>query len=338
MPKVLICANPSFGVRWVKAEQKSKLGAVAQVLELESTTRDEFFKDCKGKYQGVVGIYHHNDSSAAVGTFNKEFINALPSSVRYIVHNGAGYDQIDVDACTARGIQVGHTPKAVDHATATTGSFLAISALRQFYRAEVNIRNGNWKRGLKPAHDPEDRVLGIIGMGGIGTIMARQLMAFGMSVIYHNRREIVPKPDFPCEYVPSLSDLLARSDVVSLNLPLNEHTRGIFGAEQFDQMRDGAVLVNTARGGVVDETAMIAALQSGKLASVGLDVYPDEPRVNPTLLAMDNVTLLPHVGTETSDTQRKMELLVLDNLISAVNGKGLINLVPEQQRNQNHHA
>ncbi|ORY31252.1 D-isomer specific 2-hydroxyacid dehydrogenase [Naematelia encephala] len=332
-PKVLICANPKNGIVWSKAEQSSKLGAVAQVIEFSEPDRKSFFDACKpgAKYDGVVGIYRHNDSASAIGVFDKELIEALPESVKYICHNGAGYDQIDVEACTKRGIQVSHTPQAVDDATATVGAYLTISALRQFHRAEVNLRNGKWKAGLSPASDPEGKVVGIIGMGGIGSAMARRLLGFDMKIIYYNRKEISPRPDFPCTYISSLDDLLAQADVVSLNLPLNDKTKGSFGKREFGLMKQGSVLVNTARGAVVDEEAFIEALESGKLASAGIDVYPDEPNVNPKLVAMDNITLLPHMGTETRDTQKKMEILVLDNLISAVSGKGLLTQIPEQK-------
>ncbi|WVR08672.1 hypothetical protein IAU60_005730 [Kwoniella sp. DSM 27419] len=333
-PQVLIAANPKNGIVWSKDEQKNKLGAVAEVLELGETSREQFFKDLSsgGKYADIVAIYRHNDSASAVGIFDKELIEALPKSVKYICHNGAGYDQIDIAAATARGIEVSHTPTAVDAATATVGAYLAISAMRQFHKAEKNVRAGKWKAGLAPARDPEERTLGIIGMGGIGSALARRLIAFDMKVIYYNRKEISPKPDFPCTYVSSPEELLRQADIVSLNLPLNDKTKGSFGKAQFDMMKDGSVLVNTARGAVVDEEALIEALESGKLYSAGLDVFPDEPNVNPKLLAMDNITILPHMGTETRDSQKKMEILVLDNIISAVSGKGLLNQVPEQKK------
>ncbi|WVO12898.1 hypothetical protein L204_100506 [Cryptococcus depauperatus] len=332
-PQVIIVANPQNGIVWSKEEQNSKLGAVAEVLELGSTSRSQFFQDFAsgGKYSNIVGIYRHNDSATSVGLFDKELIEKLSGSVKYICHNGAGYDQIDIDACTARGIQVSHTPQAVDDATATVGAFLAISAMRQFWRAEVNVRSGKWKAGLSPARDPEGKTLGIIGMGGIGSALARRLLAFDMKVIYYNRRPIQPPPEFPCTYISSIDELLRQADVVSLNLPLNEKTKESFGKREFDLMKEGSVLVNTARGAVVDEKAFIEALKCGKLASAGIDVYPDEPNVNPELIAMDNIILLPHMGTETRDSQKKMELLVLDNLVSALSGKGLLTQVPEQK-------
>jgi lactate dehydrogenase-like 2-hydroxyacid dehydrogenase len=330
-PKVLLCGNVDKNIVWAQKEVEQELAAVAEVLPFTSKSRDEFFKDLQGKYSEVVAIYRHNDSANSIGVFNAELISKLPQSVKYICHNGAGYDQIDIKAATERGIQVSHTPGAVDDATATTAMFLILSSLRQYWRAEVNARNGKWKSGLKPASDPEGKTIGIVGMGGIGSVVAKRCIAFDMKVIYYNRKPIQPTPSFECEYVSSLEELLKRSDVVSLNLPLNKNTQSSFGKEQFAQMKDGAVLVNTARGGVVDQEALIDALKSGKLASAGLDVFPNEPEIDERLVAMDNITLLPHMGTETKDTQHKMEALTLRNIISAIKGQGLLNQVAEQK-------
>jgi len=290
----------------------------------------------------------HNDSANSIGVFNAEIINALPSSVKYICHNGAGYDQIDISASSARGIQVSHTPGAVDDATATTAMFLILSSLRQYYKAEVNARSGQWKAGLSPAHDPEGKTIGIIGMGGIGSVVAQRCLAFGMKVIYHNRKPISPTPAFECEYVESRDELLRRSDLVSLNLPLNEKTKESFGKAEFEKMKEGSILINTARGGVVDQEALIEALTNGKVSaqdiifhrtpwhvlnlrdlfqlfSAGLDVFPNEPEIDERLVKMDHITLLPHMGTEARGTQRKvssfrMALVSLSVFFQAADG------------------
>ncbi|WVW85871.1 hypothetical protein I302_107909 [Kwoniella bestiolae CBS 10118] len=229
--------------------------------------------------------------------------------------------------------QVTHTPSAVDDATATTSTYLIISAMRQFSRAEVACREGKWKKALPLARDPEYKTLGIIGLGGIGTVVARRMaLGWGMRILYHNRREVAnPPSDFPIEYKATLDELLAESDVVSIHLPLNDHTRNIFGKAQFDAMKPKSVLVNTARGGLVDETALLDALESQKLHGVGLDVYPDEPAINPELFQYPNVTLLPHMGTETWDSRDKMALMVLDNILAALKDEPLPNIVPEHR-------
>ncbi|KAN0060621.1 hypothetical protein ACQY0O_007279 [Thecaphora frezii] len=309
-PQVLICGT----IVHAHDELKNDLGAVAEILQLDSPDRATFFKElADGKYSKITAIYRHNDSASSIGFFDAELISHLPASLKSICHNGAGYDQIDVHAAKARGFHVSHTPSAVDDATADTAMFLVLSSLRQYYRAEKNAREGKWKSGLKPAHDPENKVLGIIGMGGIGSALARRAAAFDMKIIYYNRN---PNPNAAkeWEYVSSQEELLKRADVVSLNLPLNKETEKSFGKKQFDQMKDGAILVNTARGGVLDEEELIKALQSGKLSSAGLDVYPAEPKIDERLVAMENCILLPHMGTETCETQKKMEVQVFSSI------------------------
>ena len=187
--------------------------------------------------------------------------------------------------------------------------------MRRFWAAEQSCRAGNWKKGLPLARDPEGKTLGIVGMGGIGKVVARRMTGWGMKVVYYNRREIEEKLDFECEYKSSLEELLKVSDVVSLHMPvrppplpqpakvdpsqLNSQTAGSFSTAQFAAMKPNSVLVNTARGGVIDEPALLETLRKGdKLWAVGLDVFPNEPEINPELMKFDNVTLLPHMGTE----------------------------------------
>lgn len=305
------------------------------VIQCTSATRQSFIDNCKpgGEYDNVLAIYRHNDSAKDIGIFDKELINALPSSLKYICHNGAGYDQIDINAATSRGIKVSHTPGSIANATATTAMWLIITSLRRYLPAEANVRKGLFKQGLVVAHDPENKVLGIIGMGGIGTALAARALGFGMRVQYHNRR-VTAAPN-GVKYIDSMNELLSTSDVISLNLPLNEKTRGIINKDAFANMKKGVVLVNTARGGVINQEAMYDALTNGTLATVGLDVYPDEPNIDQRLIDMateanGKVVLLPHMGTETVETQHKMEVQVLDNIVSALQGKGLLNQVPEQ--------
>ena len=305
------------------------------VQKSTSTTRQSFIEACKpgGQYDGVVAVYRHNDSAKDIGIFDKALIDALPESTKYICHNGAGYDQIDIQAATSRGIKVSHTPGSIANATATTAMWLIITALRRYLPAEANVRKGLFKQGLIVANDPEDKVLGIIGMGGIGSALATRALGFGMRVQYHNRR--VTSALNGVKYIESMDEIFATSDVISLNLPLNENTRGIINADAFRKMKKGVVLINTARGGVVNQEAMFEALENGTLSTLGLDVYPDEPNIDKRLVDMaktasGKVVLLPHMGTETIETQHRMEVQVLDNIVSALQGKGLLNPVPEQ--------
>lgn len=183
-------------------------------------------------------IYHLHDPEDTLGFLDDEFFSMLPDTCKHICHCkyfhtrcryrahpfavGAGYDDVDVTAAYKHGVSVTHTPGAVDDATATTAIFLILSAMRRFWAAEQSCRAGNWKKGLPLARDPEGKTLGIVGMGGIGKVVARRMTSWGMKIVYYNRRELDPKPDFECEYKSSLEDLLKVSDVVSLHMPVSD--------------------------------------------------------------------------------------------------------------------
>lgn len=247
---------------------------------------------------------------------------------------GAGYDQIVPDACSKRNppLLVSNTPVVPDDATADTAIFLMLGTLRNFNTSMTALRRGHFKGRPAPAlgHDPQGKTLGILGMGGIGRNIKRKADVFGMNTIYHNRRELSPEMAGGAKYV-SFDDLLKASDVLSLNVPLNAKTRHIISTEQLKLMKPSAIVVNTARGPVVDEAALVDALGRGLIAGAGLDVYEEEPKVHPALVENDNVMLLPHMGTWTSETQEKMECWAIDNIRSAVTGKGLMSLINEQQ-------
>jgi D-3-phosphoglycerate dehydrogenase len=254
----------------------------------------------------VVAAYRTFVSIGVTGRFDAELCKALPKSWRYLAHCGAGYDQIDPEACSERDppLLVSNVPTAPDDATADTGIFLMLGALRNFNTCMAALRRGDWRGKPPPAlgHDPQGKVLGILGMGGIGRNMKQKAAAFGMTTIYHNRRQLDPAMAGGAEYV-SFEDLLKRSDVLSLNLPLNPKTRHIISTEQFELMKPSAIVVNTARGAVVDEAALVDALDKGLIAGAGLDVYEEEPKILPGLVANEKVTLLPHMGTWTKETQ-----------------------------------
>ena len=201
------------------------------------------------------------------------------------------------------GILVSNTPKAVDGATADVAMFLLLGALRRAWQPLSSLREGRWRGHSGLGHDPQDRTLGILGMGGIGTALAVRAAAFGMKIQYHNRHP-VPEDCNPTRaaYV-SFDELLRSSDVISVHLPLTESTRHTLDREQFQKMKDGVILVNTARGPVINEAALVDALESGKLFSAGLDVYEEEPKIHPKLVENDKVVLLPHIGTATFETQ-----------------------------------
>ncbi|KAK5123818.1 hypothetical protein LTR85_002454 [Meristemomyces frigidus] len=309
------------------------LGSLAKLKEYNSGSREDFLSKLRlGEYDGIVGIYRSNESTSLTGPFNKELVQALPKSLRYITHNGAGYDNIDVSACTDRNIEISSTPIAVNDATADVAIFLILGALRRVTIPFQGVRKGEWRgKGFQLGHDPKKKVLGILGMGGIGQAVAHRAKAFGMEIHYHNRRRLSESEEQGAKYV-SFDELIKTSDVLSMNLALNASTRHIISRPQFDQMKEGVVIINTARGPIIDEGALVDALKSGKVFSAGLDVFEEEPKIHPGLVENENVVLLPHIGTATWETQRDMELLVLGNLKSAIEGKGLLTQIPEQKR------
>lgn len=295
-------------------------------------SRDDFISKCKsGAFDGVFALYRSNDSNPITGNFNEELIAALPKSLKFICHNGAGYDNIDIAACTKRGISVSSTPIAVNEATADVGIFLMLGALRNITQSFQAVRQGKWRGNFSLGRDPAGKTLGILGMGGIGRAMAHRAKAFGMNIQYHNRRQLPAEEEDGAKYV-TFDELLKTSDVLSLNLALNPQTRHIISKPEFDKMKDGIVIVNTARGPIVDEAALVDALKSGKVWTAGLDVFEEEPKIHPGLLEAENVVLLPHVGTATVETQRKMEILVIDNLKLAIKEEKLLTQVPEQKK------
>ncbi|KAE8146060.1 D-isomer specific 2-hydroxyacid dehydrogenase [Aspergillus avenaceus] len=312
----------------------SSLSDIADLIQPAATNRSEFIQECKsGKFEGVVAAYRTFDSVAVTGLIDEELVGVLPASLVFLAHCGAGYDQVDVHACSARtpAIRVSNVPTAVDDATADVNMFLIIGALRNFNTGMLALRDGNWRGRTLPAlgHDPQGKVLGILGMGGIGRNLKKKAEAFGMRVVYHNRRPLDEQLSGGAEYV-SFEELLGRSDVISLNLPLNKNTRHIIGQPEFQKMKDGVVIVNTARGAVMDEEALVNALDSGKVYSAGLDVFEDEPKVHPGLVKNPNVMLVPHMGTWTVETQTAMEEWAIENLRLGLETGKLKSPVPEQ--------
>ncbi|KAM0470537.1 hypothetical protein ACHAPX_009904 [Trichoderma viride] len=311
----------------------STIADIAEIVQPKATNRPDFIAECQsGALDGVSVAYRTFDSANVTGKIDSELLDALPKSLKFLCHNGAGYDQIDIPACTAHSVRVSNTPTAVDDATADVTIWLLLGALRNLPIGIKALREGKWRGSPLPqlGHDPQGKILGILGMGGIGRNVAAKARAFGMRIRYHNRHRLSPELEDGAEYV-DLETLYKESDVLSLNLPLNPSTRHSVAAPEFALMKPGIVIVNTARGAVMDEAALVDALASGKVSSVGLDVYENEPEIHPGLLANDNVLLVPHMGTWTQETQQKMEEWTIDNVRLAVTQGKLKSIVPEQK-------
>ena len=291
------------------------------------TSREDFFKKIKhDEYKDVKAIYRrlHNK---VIGRFDREVIQALPASVKVIGNAGAGYDQIDVAACTERGIYVTNTPDAVREATADTALFLLLAVLRNFGEGISAIQNHEWLGSCRAGRCPSSRKIGILGMGSIGIAFAKRCLALGCSIQYHNRKQSDDAPE-AVNFV-TFDELLASSDVLFVSVPLNANTKHLIGANEFARMRKGSYLINTARGPIVDENAMVSALDQGILRGVGLDVFENEPSVHPGLIGRPGCVLLPHMGTHTQDASRLMEIMALNNMLNVLQG-GRQSIVPEQ--------
>ncbi len=228
-----------------------------------------------------------------------------------------GYNNIDIEAARAEGVAICNTPDVLTDATADIALLLILAATRRAYEFETLLRAGGWE-GFGPTSflgmGVQGKVLGIVGMGRIGKAVATRCHALGMRVIYFNR-SAVADPGVPgAEARPTIEAVMAEADVISLHIPGGPANRKLISAERLALMKPGAYLVNTARGDVVDEEALVAMLEGGRIAGAGLDVYFDEPRVPARLVALKNVTLLPHLGSATVQTRTAMGMLAVDNL------------------------
>lgn len=252
--------------------------------------------------------------------FDADVLGVEPLRVKLLANFGVGFNHIDTSAAKARGIAVSNTPDVLTDATADLAITLLLMTLRRAGEGERELRAGKWT-GWRPTHllgtSLTGKMLGLVGMGRIARAVARRAHhGLGMRVVFHD-----PFPPTPQEAaalgataMASLDEVLARSDVVSLHCPATPETRHLMNAERLGMMRQGSFLINTARGDVVDEAALVQALKSGHLAGAGLDVFEKEPAVSPELLSMENVTLLPHLGSATRETRVAMGLRALENL------------------------
>jgi glyoxylate reductase len=250
-------------------------------------------------------------------------IEGAGERLRLIANFGAGTDNIDLEAARARGIAVTNTPGVLTEDTADLVMALILMTPRRLGEGERILRAGRW-RGWGPTDQLgrglTGKALGIVGMGRIGRAVARRAWACGMAVHYHNRR---PVADDSASYWPDLDAMLAEMDVVSLNAPYGPATHHLIDGRRLALMRPDAWLINAARGGLVDQEALIEMLAEGRIAGAGLDVYPDEPRIDPRLLDLPNLVLLPHLGSATLESRTAMGEKVLANIIAFAEGREL---------------
>ncbi len=248
-----------------------------------------------------------------------ELIEAAPDRLRLIASFGAGTDHIDIAAARARGIIVTNTPGVFTDDTADMAMALIIGVPRRVREGVALVRDGEWTGWTPTAllgRKLGGKTLGIVGMGRIGQAVAYRAKAFGLEIAYHNRKPLPAAIEtmFGARYVGDVDALVAQADILTLHCPATEATIGVMDERRFGLMREGASFINTARGDLADQDALIAALESGRLGGAGLDVYPDEPDVDPRLLAHPNVMTLPHIGSATVEGREESGMKVIANI------------------------
>lgn len=248
--------------------------------------------------------------------------------LKIVASFGVGYDHIDANAAARRGIVVTHTPDVLTEEVADTAIGLLLCTVREFPQADRYLRAGKWRTGHYPLSKAtlRDRTIGLVGMGRIGRAIARRLEAFGVPVVYHARR---PHPDLPYRHYPALIDMARDVNTLIAIVPGGAETRHMIDARVLDALGPDGVLINVARGSVVDEEALVAALKAKKIRAAGLDVFANEPEVPAELLTMENVVLLPHLGSASEFTRARMDQLVVDNILAWAAGKPPLTPVPE---------
>ena len=256
--------------------------------------------------------------------FPAETIALLPSRVKAIANFSVGVDHVDLEAARQKQVIVTNTPDVLSDATAEIAMLLMLGAARRASEGERIMRNQQWK-DWSPAFMVGQQVtgkrLGILGMGRVGQVVAQRARGFDMSVHYHNRRPLDSENTAGAIYHDSVEALLAEIDVLSIHCPASEQTRGLLNSQRIALMHNNAIVVNTSRGGVVDDNALVKALESGHIAAAGLDVYNGEPdNIHPGYAQLDNVFLLPHIGSATHETRNAMGYRAIDNLIAIFNG------------------
>ena len=253
------------------------------------------------------------------------FLDAAGPQLKVVSNVAVGYNNIDVAECRGRGVIATNTPGVLTDATADIAMALILMVTRRLGEGERIVRSGRpwqWGMFMLLGTELQGRRLGIIGMGAIGQALARRARAFGMTVAYTNRSAVSAEIEAELEADRlSFHELLGTSDVVSVNCPYSPATHHLIGPEQFELMRSSAFLVNTARGPIVDEAALVDALRSGAIAGAGLDVYEHEPQLEPGLVELDNAVLIPHLGSATIETRAAMATLAARNAVAVLNGQ-----------------
>lgn len=309
--------------------------AVLVCRKLPEAVEERLARDYDARFNGDDRVYTSDELiERSAGAFaiipchterlTAEVIGLLPDSVRAICSFSVGHDHIDLAAAKKRGIMVTNTPDVLSDATAEIAMLLLLGAARRAFEGEQQIRTDTWAE-WSAVHQLGIQVtgkrLGILGMGRVGRIMARRARGFDMEIHYCNRRRLTPEQENGAIYHETVEALLPHCDFLSIHCPATPETRHLLNARRIALLPESAVVVNTSRGAVVDDEALIAALRSGRLFAAGLDVFNNEPNIDPRYRELPNTFLLPHIGSATRETRDAMGFRALDNLDAIVAGR-----------------
>lgn len=304
------------------------IAALSQHFEVDHNSSDDIFspETLRARAQGCTGVL-----ACLTEKIDAAFFDACPT-VKAVSNIAVGYNNIDVAEAAKRGVMATNTPGVLDDTTADLTFALLMAAARRITETEARLRRGEWKKGFALEQwlgtDIHHATLGIIGMGRIGQTIARRALGFDMVVKYHNRSrlDVATEAALRASYA-SKEEVLRESDFVVVMVPYSPATHHLIKAADLALMKPNAIFINTARGGVVDDVALIAALKEKRIAGAGLDVFEGEPALNPEFLKLDNVVLTPHVGSATRATRMRMAMLAVENLTAALTGRVPPNLL-----------
>jgi len=286
---------------------------VVNVFEAKLNKEDKVLSS-----EQVIDLSKDCDGILCVGgnKFDKEIINKLSPSVKIIANYAVGYNNVDIDAAKAKGIVVTNTPEVLTDSTADVSILLLLGASRRAYEGRKAAENQNWvwSTSLLLGKQMSNRKLGILGMGRIGRAVAQRAKGFGMEIHYHNRSRLSSELENGATYHENVKSLFAQSEFLSINCPATSETVNLLNKETINFLPDEVVIANAARGDVINDNAMIKAMKSGKVFALGLDVYNGEPKINEEYLKLDNLFLLPHLGSATKRTRIDMGDRAIDNL------------------------
>jgi gluconate 2-dehydrogenase len=279
------------------------------------------------------------DKDGALTTLTERIDENLLSQcpkLKSICNIAVGYNNIDLTACTAHGVMVTNTPGVLDDTTADLTWALILAAARRLNEAETYLRQGEWDTWkLKQflGLDVHHATLGIIGLGRIGQAVARRAIGFEMYVLYYDVQQVAPETESACRARYTTKDeLLRKADIVTIHVPYSRETHHLIGAREIALMKRSAILINAARGGIVDDAALIEALRRGTVAGTGLDVFEGEPAIHPGFLDLKNAVLTPHIGSGSEQTRRKMAMMAAENLVAALSSGNPPNLLNPEVR------